>query len=298
MKTAHVFASTLIAAALGAAVAIAQSPAAPAQTLPTPNQAPATQPPPAPSPAAAGAPQGGPPTPAPLPPALTSCPELAAAIRNVAANDARMRDWPNMARYRDANKTAGPVDVVFMGDSITDAWFQPRFGGFPGKAYAGRGISGQTTPQMVLRFRSDVLNLKPKAVVILAGTNDIAGNTGPMTDEEIEGHLATMSELAAGAGVKVILSSILPVASYHVAGPNGVPQTIQRPPARVRAINDWMKAYAARNKHIYLDYYSAMIDAHGMLRSELSTDDLHPVAAGYAIMAPLAQAAIDKALGK
>jgi lysophospholipase L1-like esterase len=298
MTRAHVFTSSLIAAALGAAITAAQT--VPASTqAPAPSPAPAAQPSPAAPPPAAAAPaQGGPPAPAPLPPALTSCPELAAAIRAVAANDSRTRDWANMARYREANRTAGKVDVVFMGDSITDAWFQPRFGGFPGKPYAGRGISGQTTPQMLLRFRPDVLNLKPRAVVILAGTNDIAGNTGAMTDEEIQGNLASMSELAAAAGVKVILSSILPVSSYHAAGPNAVPQTIQRPPARVRAINEWMKAYAAANKHIYLDYYSAMIDAQGMLRSELSNDDLHPIAAGYAIMAPLAQAAIDKALGK
>jgi lysophospholipase L1-like esterase len=176
---------------------------------------------------------------------------------------------------------------------------QPRFGEFfPGKRYAGRGISGQTTPQMVLRFRQDVLDLKPKAVIILAGTNDIAGNTGPMTDEEIEDNLQSMGELAAASGVNVVFSSILPTSAYHVANPNAAPQTTQRPLARIKAVNDWMKSYAAAHKHIYLDYYSAMIDAQGVLKAELSGDDLHPTAAGYAIMAPLAQAAIDKALAK
>jgi lysophospholipase L1-like esterase len=234
--------------------------------------------------------------PAPVPPALTSCPELATAIRNVAANDARLRDWANLGRYREANRQSGPVDVVFMGDSITDAWGAERYGAFfPGKRYAGRGISGQTTPQMLVRFRPDVLALKPKAVVILAGTNDIAGNTGPMTDEEIEGNLASMSELAAAAGVKVILSSILPTSNYHVA-PNAPPQTTLRPLARIHAINDWMKSYAAAHQHVYLDYFPAMMDTEGMLRAELSADDLHPTGAGYAVMAPLAQAAIDKAL--
>ncbi len=235
--------------------------------------------------------------PAPLP----SCPELSAALRTVAANDARLKDWPNFARYRDDNvkyvgPSAQPVDVVFMGDSITDSWQQPRFNFFPGKRYVDRGISGQTTPQMLLRLRPDVLALSPKVVVILAGTNDIAGNTGPMTDEEIEGNLASMSELAAAHGVKVVLSSITPVSQYHVASPSATPQTTQRPMARIRAINAWIKNYAAAHGHVYLDYFSAMTDADGLLRAELSTDDLHPNAAGYAVMAPLADAAIAAAL--
>jgi lysophospholipase L1-like esterase len=290
MTRSHVLAACAGLAVLSASAGIAQTPAA---TQPPASTAP-------PVPAAPPAPTSATPQqtmPAPLPPALTSCPELAAAVRTVAANDARLRDWANLTRYREANHTAGEVDVVLMGDSITDSWVQPRFGGFfPGKRYAGRGISGQTTPQMLLRFRQDVLNLKPKAVVILAGTNDIAGNTGPMTDEEIQANLQSMSELAAANGVKVVLSSILPTSAYHLANPNAAPQTSLRPLARIRAINDWMKSYAAAHKHVYLDYYSAMIDGAGMLKAELSADDLHPTAAGYAVMAPLAQAAIDKAL--
>ncbi len=232
-------------------------------------------------------------TQAPLPPALLECSDLAAALRAVANNDARLRDWPQIGRYREANRAVTNADVVFMGDSITDAWPQPRFGAFfPGRNYVGRGISGQTTPQMLIRMRPDVIALKPKVVVILAGTNDIAGNTGPMTDEQIEGNLASMSELASANGIKVVLSSITPVSNYHVANPNAAPQTTQRPLARVRAINDWMRHYAAAHKHGYVDYFSAMTDNKGLLRAELSGDDLHPNAAGYAIMAPLADAAI------
>jgi lysophospholipase L1-like esterase len=238
--------------------------------------------------------------PPPSPPPVPSCPELATAMTALMRNDVRLRDWANLARYRDANRTlpavAGDARVVFMGDSITDAWPQPRFGEFfVGKPYVGRGISGQTTPQMLIRFRPDVIDLKPKVVVILAGTNDIAGNTGPMTDEEIQGNLASMGELGKLHGVRVVLASILPVSAYHTAL-NAVPQTTSRPMARIRSVNEWMKKYAAAERHIYLDYFSAMVDSTGLLREELSGDDLHPNAKGYAIMGPLAEAAIAQAL--
>ena len=227
---------------------------------------------------------------------LLQCNDVAAALTAVANQDTRLRDWANLGRYRDANRTARP-DVVFIGDSITDFWQQERFGGFfTGKNYADRGISAQTTPQMLIRFRADVIALKPKAVIILAGTNDIAGNTGPMTNEEIQNNIASMSELARANNVRVVLSSILPVSEYHVANETVVPQTTRRPDARIRAINAWMKSYAAANKHVYLDYYSSMIDGKGMLKAELSADDLHPNAAGYAAMTPLAEAAIAQAL--
>jgi acyl-CoA thioesterase I len=236
------------------------------------------------------------------PVALPSCDALAAAVNALVRNDARVRDWANLGRYREVNRTvAAPAPtearVVFMGDSITDAWPQPRYGTFfSGKPYIGRGIGGQTTPQMVLRFRRDVIDLKPKAVVILAGTNDIAGNTGPYTNEDIQGNIETMSELAKVHGIKVVLSSILPVSAYHQAPASPMPQTALRPMTRIRAMNDWMKSYATAKGHLYLDYFSAMVDATGHLRTELSDDDLHPNAKGYAIMAPLAEAAIQQAL--
>jgi lysophospholipase L1-like esterase len=243
----------------------------------------------------------------PVPPAAGAAPaptgpEMAAALKSLLANDARLRDWAQLGRYRDQNRTlgqpaAGEPRVVFMGDSITDAWPQERFGDFftKNKSYVGRGISGQTTPQMLIRFRPDVIDLQPKAVVILAGTNDIAGNTGPMSNEDIQNNMMSMAELAKAHKIKVILSSITPTSNYHV-GPTGVPQTQTRPMDRIRAINDWMKKYAAAEGHIYLDYFSAMLDQSGLLRTELSGDDLHPNAQGYAIMAPLADAAIKQAL--
>ena len=231
-----------------------------------------------------------------IPASTLQCAEVAAALTTVVNQDTRLRDWANLGRYRDANRTVTRADAVFIGDSITDFWQQPRFGGFfPGKNYVDRGISAQTTPQMLIRFRPDVIALKPRVVVILAGTNDIAGNTGPMTNEDIQNNLASMAELAKANNIRVVLASITPVSAYHVA-PNAPPQTTRRPVERIKAINDWMKAYAAANKHIYLDYYSAMIDASGMLKTEFSEDDLHPNAAGYKVMAPLAEAAIAQAL--
>jgi lysophospholipase L1-like esterase len=235
------------------------------------------------------------------PTAPAACPEMASALTALMRNDTRLRDWPNLARYRDDNRPLAASGhhgrVVFMGDSITDAWQQPRYGGFfPGKPYVDRGISGQTTPQMLLRFRPEVIDLEPAAVVILAGTNDIAGNTGPMTNEEIQGNLASMSELAHAHNIKVVLASVTPVSAYHVASPAAVPQTTTRPMTRIRALNDWIKMYAAGHGHVYLDYFSGMTDGSGLLREELSEDDLHPNAKGYAIMAPLAEAAIARAL--
>lgn len=234
--------------------------------------------------------------------AVPSCPELAQALTLVVRNDARLRDWANLARYRDANRAlpAPRPDqgrVVFMGDSITDIWQQPQFGFFTAdKPYVDRGISGQTTPQMLVRFRPDVIALKPKVVVILAGTNDIAGNTGPMTDEEIQANLASMIELAQANGIRVVLSSILPTSAYHHRpDAPAAPQTTLRPLSRITALNQWMKTYAAAHRLVYLDYFSAMVDASGVLRAELSQDDLHPNSAGYSIMGPLVEAAIARA---
>src|ERR1039457_3730973 len=204
-------------------------------------------------------------------------------------------DWPNLARYHDDNAhlappAAGENRVVFMGDSITDAWGR-RYGQLlPGKPYVNRGISGQTTPQMLIRFRPDVIALKPKAVVILAGTNDIAGNTGLMTLEEIEGNLTSMAELAKVNGIQVVLSSLLPVCDYIR------PQTERRPPGKIIALNKWIQQYAEANGLVYLDYYPSLLDDQGVFKKELTFDGLHPNDAGYAVMAPLAQKAIDAAL--
>ena len=219
--------------------------------------------------------------------------------------DGRLKDWPALARYRDANSklpapAKGEQRVVFMGDSITDAWDDPKYGGFfPGKPYVDRGISGQTTPQMLIRFRADVIALQPKVVLILAGTNDIAGNTGPMTLDAIEDNLTAMAELARAHNIRVVLSSLLPISDYEKTK-EGKPiiRSTQRPPEQIKALNDWMRKYAADTGSTYLDYFSAMIDDKGFLREELSEDGLHPNQKGYDIMAPLADRAITAALKK
>lgn len=216
----------------------------------------------------------------------------------------RLKDWPALARYHDANgkltlPAANEARVVFMGDSITDSWDDEKYGGFfPGKPYVDRGISGQTTPQMLLRFRADVIDLHPKVVVILAGTNDLAGNTGPTTFEAIEDNLTSMAELAKSNSIKVVFASILPVSDYEQRQGKPIIQTVRRPPEKIKALNEWMRSYASKNKLIYLDYYSAMMDEKGFLKDELSEDGLHPNAKGYAVMAPLAEMAISAALKK
>ena len=214
----------------------------------------------------------------------------------------RLKDWPQLSRYHEANGKVAPVAnsearVVFMGDSITDSWQNPKFGGFfPGKPYVDRGISGQTTPQMLIRFRPDVIALHPKVVVILAGTNDLAGNTGPMTLEAIEDNLVSMADLAKANSIKVVFASILPISDYNLRDGKPIVRSAQRPPEKIKELNEWMKSYAANNRLTYLDYHSALLDGKGFLREELSEDGLHPNAKGYAIMAPLAEAAIARAL--
>lgn len=205
-------------------------------------------------------------------------------------------DYGELKRYREANAAlgtpkAGENRVVFFGDSITDMWKLED--SFPGKPYINRGIGGQTTPQMLVRFRQDVIDLHPKAVVILAGTNDIAGNTGPMRNEDIEANYASFAEVARAHGIHVVFSSVLPVHNYTEASKD---MFEERSPARILELNGWLKDYCARNGIVYLDYFSAMVDDKGMLKKGLADDGLHPNAAGYKIMAPLAQAAIQKAL--
>jgi len=208
-----------------------------------------------------------------------------------------MDDFGELARYRDANAALPPPApgenrVVFFGDSITDLWKLDQY--FPGKPYINRGISGQTTPQLLVRFRPDVIDLHPKVVVILAGTNDIAGNTGPMRLEDIEGNYASIAELARAHDVEVIYSSVLPVHEYTEQAGD---MLTQRPLEKILSLNRWLKEYCTAHGCIYLDYFSAMVNKNGMLRKELADDGLHPNLAGYQLMAPLVEAAISKALG-
>jgi len=208
----------------------------------------------------------------------------------------RLQDWPQLSRYKDANakvppSVRGEPRVVFMGDSITDIWKLEEY--FPDKPYINRGISAQTTPQMLIRFRPDVIALKPRAVLILAGTNDIAGNTGQMTLEMIEDNYASMAELAKANRIKVIFASVLPIHDY-----GKTKASERRPPEKILKLNEWLKTYCKANGQIYLDYFSKMVDDTGMLRAELSNDGLHPNAEGYKVMAPLAENAIRHALIK
>lgn len=208
----------------------------------------------------------------------------------------RLNDWPNLERYKEANAKVPLIEknearVVFLGDSITDGWKLAEY--FPNKPYINRGISGQTTPQMLIRMRPDVIAHKPKAVVILAGTNDIAGNTGPMTIEMITDNYTSIADLAKANGIKVIFASVLPIHDY---GKNKISE--KRSPENILKLNDWLKAYCKANGHTYLDYFSKMVDDKGMLKSDLANDGLHPNAEGYKIMAPLAEAAIQQTLKK
>lgn len=212
------------------------------------------------------------------------------------AHDEQIKnDWPWLGRFKEADlklppPAAGENRIVFMGDSITEGWhIEGPQGSFPGKPYINRGISGQTSPQMVLRFHQDVVDLKPKVVVILAGTNDVAGNTGPMTPEQTQDNLAAMAEMATQNHIRVVLCSILP--AYDFPWKPGM-----EPAPKIQALNQWIKAYAAQKGYVYVDYHSAMKDARDGLPPALSEDGVHPLPAGYAIMGPLAEAGIAKAL--
>jgi lysophospholipase L1-like esterase len=224
-------------------------------------------------------------------------PELEHLIPQLQRAHIALNDWPNLGRYRDADASTPPPApsenrVVFMGDSITDGWGKGKAQFFPGKPYINRGISGQTTPQMLVRFRPDVIHLQPKVVVTLAGTNDLAGNTGVETLQNIEDNLSSMSELAKANGIRVVLASVMPICDSLR------PQSARRPPQQIVTLNEWIKSYTAKNGFVYLDYYSAMVDGSGMLKQELTYDCLHPNDAGYEVMAPLAEKAISEALKK
>jgi lysophospholipase L1-like esterase len=223
----------------------------------------------------------------------------------------QMQDWNQLGRYHPADEElkkqpTDPKRVVFLGDSITDFWKLEK--SFPGKPYVNRGIGGQTTSQMLVRMFPDVIDLKPAAVIILAGTNDIAQNTGPETATMIEENLMAMTELAQKHGIKVILCSLTPISDYAMMPPDWYPpppagathpkiiQSVQRPPVQILQLNIWMKSYAASVGAVYADYFSAVVDGSGMLKEDLSNDGLHPNPKGYTLMVPVVEAAIEKAL--
>ena len=220
-------------------------------------------------------------------PALCLLAPLAAAAQD---------DWADLAHFASANAALGApgadeARVVFLGDSITAGWSNAAPAFFEGRPYIERGIGGQTTPQMLARFRADVVDLEPAAVVILAGTNDIAGNTGEATNKMIQDNLASMAEIATANGIRVVLASILPASDY--------PWSPGRQPAgRIAAINSWIRSYADENGHLYLDYYSALVDDRGGMQAAYTTDGVHVNAAGYAVMAGLAETSIAAALGE
>ena len=231
------------------------------------------------------------PAPAPSP---GPAPAAAAAPAPNAGELRLHNDWAYLEKYRQANAALpapapGENRVVFYGNSITEGWAQHFASEFPGKPYVGRGISGQTTPQMLVRFRQDVVALQPKVVVILAGTNDIAGNTGPSTIEMIEDNMASMAEIAKANHIRVVLSSVLPV--YDYPWRPGL-----EPAGKIVALNAWLRNYAASHGATYLDYHSAMADERQGLRAALTYDGVHPNEAGYRVMASLAEPAIEAAL--
>jgi lysophospholipase L1-like esterase len=250
--------------------------------------------------AAAQEPGGTPETTAPAPaksvPQLT--PPAHPADAHLNGHDKPMPyDFGWLARYHDADIALGPPApgenrVVFMGDSITEIWHFDKPGGdFAGKPYVDRGISGQTSPQMLVRFRQDVIDLQPKVVVILAGTNDIAGNSGPMTLEQTEGNIQSMADLATANRIRVVLCSVLP--AYDFGWHPGL-----EPAPKILKLNAWLRDYAARKGYVYVDYHTAMKDQRDGLPANLSKDGVHPTPAGFAIMAPLVEAGIAKALGQ
>jgi lysophospholipase L1-like esterase len=230
------------------------------------------------------------------PPAQTPAPAPTRTLSPVQIQilQSHLADWAQLDRYRAENAAlppppaAGEQRVVFYGDSITDAWGHGA-DFFPGKPYVNRGISGQTTPQMLVRFQQDVVHLKPAAVVILAGTNDVAGNTGPETPEMIEDNFVSMADIARQSGIKLVIASILP--AYDYPWRPGI-----EPAEKIRSLNAWLKDFCRRDGDVYLDYYDSLADVQGGMKPGLSKDGVHPTAQGYAIMAPLAEKAIADAL--
>ena len=225
---------------------------------------------------------------------------LAQAIAaRLQSDETRLADWPQLGRYRSENAALPSPEeaeprVVFMGDSTTDFWGRQRGVFFPGKPYINRGIGGQVTAQMLVRFRPDVINLNPRVVVILGGVNDLAQGFGPTTPiGEIEGNLASMAELARAHGIRVVLASVLPVNDHFLPHPLAT-----HPAEQILALNAWIKSYAKTQHFVYLDDYPALLGEGRTIKRELTIDGLHPNAAGYAVMTPLAQRAIDQALAQ
>lgn len=202
---------------------------------------------------------------------------LALALPLLAAG--QQRDWANYGRYAEANAalTTAPA-VVFMGNSITDGWDNAHSEFFTDNNFACRGIGGQVSSQMLCRFRADVIDLRPKAVVILAGTNDIAGNNGPIESEHIAENIVSMAELALAAGIRPILCSVLPAAQYPWR------PEVESVPEKIRALNDRLRQYAAERGLTWVDYYSAMDAGDGSMRSEYTRDGVHPTPEGYTVM--------------
>jgi lysophospholipase L1-like esterase len=222
------------------------------------------------------------------PPRANCC--LASTAQSLAD---QLLDWNQLGRYHEDNARLqalpdDPARVVFLGDSITDMWKLAQY--FPEKPYVNRGISGQTTPQMLVRMYQDVINLHPSVLVILAGTNDVARNTGPQSAGMIEDNFRAITELAQAHKIKIVLCSLTPVSDYTARK-----QTPQRPPADILLLNEWLKKYAEQIHAVYADYHAALADNGGYLKEGYSMDGLHPNDRGYALMAPIVQAAIEKA---
>lgn len=209
--------------------------------------------------------------------------------------DNKSLDWPNLSRYQDENRSVrlpekGKQRVVFMGDSITEEWSNLYADYFDTEGYINRGIGGQTTPQMLIRFKPDVIDLEPDIVVILAGTNDIAGNTGPSNVKMITDNIFSMAELARAHQIKVVLSSILPVFEYEWA------KEIKDVPATIDSVNDELKKYVNDHGLVYLDYFSSMVDERKGLNKDYTYDGVHPNQDGYILMSSLAQKVLSRLL--
>lgn len=212
----------------------------------------------------------------------------------ILASTSQSQDWPNLKRYQNLNAEldapkSNEHRIVFMGNSITEGWGKKRHEFFANKDYINRGIGGQTTPQMLLRFRQDVVNLNPSVVVLLAGTNDIAQNTGPSTIEMIMDNIKSMTEISLANNIKIILCSVLPASDFPW-------RPGLEPTQKVVQLNGLIERFAREQDLIYVDYFAAMANTSNGLKDELGDDGIHPNKEGYLIMEPLIEEGIRKAL--